>query len=121
MKEHEQLAVWTQAATETLPHYNCGHVVGPRHKQSVVIAKFARCDVMSNSGNNNGRVLQASSGDCIPDKAFHTDVDLRKTMQEPGSRQAASGEPCPRPAIPPCPSPNAAEQDSCQAKTPKGP
>lgn len=84
MKEHEQLAAWMQAATETLPQYNCSHVVGPRHKQSVVITKFACCNVMSNTGNNNGRVLQASSSDCIPDKAFHTDVDLRKTMQEPG-------------------------------------
>lgn len=84
VKEHEQLAAWTQAATETLPHYNCGHVVGPRHKQSVVIAKFACCDIMSNTGNYNGRILQASSSDCILDKAFHTDVDLRKTMQEPG-------------------------------------
>lgn len=84
MKECEQLLVWTQAATETLPHYNRSHVVGPRHKQSVVIAVFARCDVMSNAGHNNGRVLQSSSSDCIPDKAFHTNVDLRKTMQEPG-------------------------------------
>lgn len=73
-----------QAAPETLPHYNCGHVVGPRHKQSVVIPKFPCCDVMSNTGNNNGRVLQAISSDCIPHKAFHTNVDLRKTMQETG-------------------------------------
>lgn len=68
---------------ETLPHDNCSHIVGPRYKQSVVIAKLARCDVMSNTSNNNGGILQASSSDRIPDKAFHTDVDLRKTMQEP--------------------------------------
>lgn len=64
---------------ETLPHHNGGHVVGPRHQQPVVVAVFACCDVMSNASNNNGCVLQASLGDCIPDKTFHSNVDLRKT------------------------------------------
>lgn len=67
------------SATEALPHRNGGHVVDARHKQPVVVSIFARCDVMSDTSNNNGRVLQTSLGDCIPDKALHSNVDLRKT------------------------------------------
>lgn len=76
--------MWAQAATETLPHHKSSHVVGSRHQQPVVIPKFPCCDVMSDTGNSNGRIVQASSCDCIPHKALHANVDLRKTMQRPG-------------------------------------
>lgn len=77
-KEQEQLAVRAQAATETLPQHKSSHVVGPRHQQPVEITKFPCCDVMSDTGNGNGGIVQASSCDCIPHKALHANVDLRK-------------------------------------------
>lgn len=76
--------MWAQAATETLPHHKSSHVVGPRHQQPVVITKPPCCDVVSNTSNSNGGIFQASSSDCIPHKALHSNVHLRKTMTGPG-------------------------------------